>query len=425
VTVPSAARPESRVRCPLCAEEYSLEGIFAELPPLLVLLDAPAPNGASGIHAEEEVIVAASASSVGGSSSIFDYGERESTGAATAGRVESSVAVADVMEDEPQHEGFSFGGPAAAAGEEVSLPRATTVRPKAKKKASPIKSLIGVVGGGLLALPLAQLVLWYLPGGWGVDQRDPVGIGRNYPKSLGILAPSWVKNPEAETVAEETREPTETPVQPRNEPPQTADNSNPNNGTGGNDDTDETATDDDPPPDDEGSDDETVVDDGGNETPPDEDPPPDEPAAPPSPVKNAPTYTNTELGDELKAAKAAEGKIEDAVAPAGDGREKRAAAESFLLAMSKLAHVLTFSPERQSGHLEHVGELMSAASETSQRRVIVSTLAVLELGKQERETNGTLFMGVVRDIQQRGELYETVVETATQSKKPLSVYTAD
>ena len=81
VTVPSAARPESRVRCPLCAEEYSLESVFADLPPLLVLLDAPVPNGTSGIHAEEPIL-AASASGVGGSSSIFDFGAREQADAA-------------------------------------------------------------------------------------------------------------------------------------------------------------------------------------------------------------------------------------------------------------------------------------------------------------------------------------------------------
>ena len=82
VTVPHAARPESRVRCPLCAEEYSLESIFADLPPLLVLLDAPAPNGASGIHEGETR--EASASEVSGSSNIFDFDEREKQDAQVA-----------------------------------------------------------------------------------------------------------------------------------------------------------------------------------------------------------------------------------------------------------------------------------------------------------------------------------------------------
>jgi hypothetical protein len=429
VTVPHAARPESRVRCPLCAEEYSLESIFADLPPLLVLLDAPAPNGASGIHEGEAR--EASASEVSGSSNIFDFDEREKQDAQVADEdADTAIALADAEEVTPKTHAFDFGGtasPSAAAGG-ATAPRTTTARPKAKKKASPVKSIIGVIIGGLVALPLAQMILWYLPGGWGVDQRDPMNIGRNYPTTFGILAPSWVKD-QAVTPAEEqvSGDPTGGPLK---KPPQDAiDNIDPEGSSFGREDLNGALTGNTKPPkEDDEEESPLIVDDGsgsGEETiPPIDDPVIDEPAPKKSPVKDAPTFTAADLGSELKAAQAAEGLINTATKADGDGKAKREAAEQYLTTMSQLAKVLTFAAERPTGHMEHVAGMLTNASDTEKKRVILSTLAGIEFGKADRSSDGLIFTGNVREVQQRGKLFETVVEMSTTTKKPISVYTA-
>ena len=42
VTVPPGVLPETRVACPLCQEELTGKDFIGQLPPALVLLDAPA-----------------------------------------------------------------------------------------------------------------------------------------------------------------------------------------------------------------------------------------------------------------------------------------------------------------------------------------------------------------------------------------------
>lgn len=423
VTVPNAARPESRVRCPLCAEEYSLESVFADLPPLLVLLDAPALNGTSGIHADEP-IMAASASGVGGSSSIFDFGAKEQADAGESpdADADTAIALADAEDVIPKSNAFDFNADPAA--ESIGgAPRTTTARPKPKKKgASPIKSLIGVVVGGLVALPMAQLILWYLPGGWDVGQRDPMEIGRKY----GLLAPSWVTS-EAEVTepAPDTSNPDSPPL---DKPPVDAvNNIDPNGSSLGRDDLNGALTGNNKPP--EPTDNETpIIDDGndnGGETIPPVEEPVIEPAGPKSPVKNAPTFTSSDLAKDLKVARDEQNLINTATKADGDGRAKKAAAEKFLANLSQVAKVLTFADKRPEGHMEHVHELVATASDSLQKRKVVSTLASLAFGKAANELPGTVFMGTVKEIQQRGEIFETVVEMDTAAKKPMSIYTAD
>ena len=429
VTVPSAARPESRVRCPLCAEEYTLESVFADLPPLLVLLDVPAPNG-MGQHGEA---AAASASGVGGSSSIFDFDERQRHDAEAAD-ADTAIALADAEDVAPQSHGFDFGGANSPAAESIgTTPRTTTTRPKPKKKTSPLKSIIGVVVGGIVALPLAQLILWYLPGGWDVGQRDPMEIGRKYPTTFGMLAPSWVKNSADPIETANNGEPQPGPLE---KPPENAlDKLDPAGQSLGRNDLNNALTGGSKkPPEPSGSgddaEDEPLVvddgsDDGGEKVPPIDTPNIDEPPARKSPVKDAPTFTSSDLANELKIAKEARGLIDTAAQPEGDGQTKREAAETFLSTMSQLAKVVTFADKRPAGHMEHVHELLATAADTSQKRKIVSTLASLEFGKPHSQPAGTIFMGTVREIQQRGRLFETIVDMSTSTQKPVSVYTSD
>ncbi|MFM2095066.1 MAG: hypothetical protein RIS70_2190, partial [Planctomycetota bacterium] len=54
VRVPPQASAESRVRCPLCQEEFLLGEVLEQLPPLLELLDAPISGEAVSGEADAE-----------------------------------------------------------------------------------------------------------------------------------------------------------------------------------------------------------------------------------------------------------------------------------------------------------------------------------------------------------------------------------
>ena len=137
VRVPQQASAESRVRCPLCQEEFLLREVLAQLPPLLELLDAPiAGAGESGAAAESlSDKVWDSAGQVGGG---FSFGE-------------SSAA------------GTSFG---AGAGTIRATPRAK------RREQNPVVEIAKMAGGGLAGLILAQLILWWIPGNFSPARKS-------------------------------------------------------------------------------------------------------------------------------------------------------------------------------------------------------------------------------------------------------------
>jgi hypothetical protein len=96
----------------------------------------------------------------------------------------------EALSDQP--EGFSFDD------EEPSV-RATTVRSSGRRasKGGGLRSVLQVVFGGLLALPLAQLALWYWP--WGA--QDPLDLGL---KLSSYAAVKWVVPAEFHGSADET-----------------------------------------------------------------------------------------------------------------------------------------------------------------------------------------------------------------------------
>lgn len=160
VSLPVAASPQARVRCPLCQEEYLLEDALRKLPPMLILVDDLSADGAPQAGGSWQSFEPAVIDTDDGEEFSFQPLEAASPSAPSA------FAVSDTR-------------PAPAPG---SISTRTSRRPK-KAKGSPIKSIIGMVLGGVLAFPIAQLILWNLPGEW---KRD-LGFG---PKvaSLG----SWI-----------------------------------------------------------------------------------------------------------------------------------------------------------------------------------------------------------------------------------------
>ena len=151
VSVPAHASSETRVRCPLCQAEYSFSEVLNRLPPALIVLDAPSITPAAGL-----------------------------------GRQEDDDYALVVEEDEPR--------PAVS---QVRLQRSVSAAAQVRSRAArPQKSMFWeatkVALGALLAIPLAQLILWYLPGSW---QRDPLDLGPRVSRYVPWVVPANLRAP--------------------------------------------------------------------------------------------------------------------------------------------------------------------------------------------------------------------------------------
>ena len=133
VTVPPEVLPETRVACPLCQEELTGKDFIGQLPPALVLLDAPAAV-AVAVEIETEAI--------SDSTDTFD----------------------------PEN---PFGDVREAKGGAAVVTRLRHTSSDEKRGKGSARQIISIVLGGMLALPIAQLILWKL-------DRDPVNLADKF-----------------------------------------------------------------------------------------------------------------------------------------------------------------------------------------------------------------------------------------------------
>lgn len=110
-------------------------------------------------------------------------GEQADAFAAAVDADEAGFAIddgaADAAETEEPSVSFEAAAPAAAAA--VAPRRVAAAKPRAK--AGGLGPMIGVVAGGVLAIPITMAILL-----WGF-QRDPFGIAKQVPESLAFLLP--------------------------------------------------------------------------------------------------------------------------------------------------------------------------------------------------------------------------------------------
>lgn len=453
VTLPPAARAESRVRCPLCSEEYTLECVFADLPPLLELLDAPSANGSPAAEetaekteeqADEHAGEAVDESSESSKRGMFDFGEA-APGAQTLDG--DDLAVADAEDVAPKTSSFDFGDdstPQAAGVAGGKTAMRTTARP-AKKKASPMKSIIGIVIGGLVAAPIAQMILWWLPGGWAREQHDPLNLAPKLPGFVAFLAPASLRNADEAPINEGSEgQPSEQPRSSR--PPENNVNNvddvdssfgrsglnealqggNGVSGNGG------SGSDDKPPR--AGNRQNGRDGNQQNHRPPRNRPPRNEPPeggdepqddTSPQPqvgVKDAPSYTPSDLAAELKKARDRLRLIDDAADKDVPGDVRIARGNEFVNVVAELAHVITFTSDRPAGHLEHVDEILFESGSSKIKRDIIGTLAEKRFNQPDREGDGILLLGSVKEIRPAGQLFETIVNVNCRSQMPISIY---
>jgi len=139
VTVPQVSS-DAVVQCPMCGEEYSIEEITDQLPPALIVISG------------SELPVAQPASDISSSDGSFP---------------KPGQGFKDSASSKSDSSSFSFDEQDAP-----TRPRtATSYQPRrAPQKKSPAKAIMGVMLGGMLAGPIAQLILWH------AFDKDPLGL---------------------------------------------------------------------------------------------------------------------------------------------------------------------------------------------------------------------------------------------------------
>jgi hypothetical protein len=178
VTIPADALPDSIVQCPLCGEEFRLSEFLTQIPPELIIKDPGQADSGPGFAWEK---VAQQATESG------PRGIDVTTGADESFAHESMDAA--MASSSPGTTEFDFvSHPSHPAPERTESYRAEASRGAQKK---PGWELFKIVAGALLALPLAQLILWWLPGTW---QRDPFRLGPATGRVLPWIVPSNYRN---------------------------------------------------------------------------------------------------------------------------------------------------------------------------------------------------------------------------------------
>lgn len=169
VSVPMHASHEATVQCPLCQEEYLLGEALAQLPPALVVLSDIGGTPPTELDEDED------------SWSAISLNDDDVDEVAVAPTGESTGAAP-----------FDFAsGPTASGGKATS-----TIRPSTrarKPKGSPIKSVLSIVIGGLMAFPIAQGILWYLPG----DLKRDFGAGPIVAQYVPAIVPAKFRGSKA------------------------------------------------------------------------------------------------------------------------------------------------------------------------------------------------------------------------------------
>ncbi|MDA1053298.1 MAG: hypothetical protein O3C40_22845 [Planctomycetota bacterium] len=163
VSVPENASPEATVRCPLCQDEYPLAEALAQLPPSLIVVsdfgETPATAGAD----EEDSPWAA-----------FNVDDHDG----------DEVALAPMDDAGPAAPFDIARGTATTSGKPTAAIR--SISRSTKPKGNPIKSVLSIVIGGLMAFPIAQLILWYLPG----DLKRDFGAGPIVARHVPAIVPA-------------------------------------------------------------------------------------------------------------------------------------------------------------------------------------------------------------------------------------------
>ncbi|MBC8354036.1 MAG: hypothetical protein H8E66_18740 [Planctomycetes bacterium] len=180
VTVPASASPEATVRCPLCQEEFLLTEALAQLPPTLIVV--------SDAHVLETP-----------TSLTSDENDRPWEALNVDDDAVDEIVMAPSDEKAPAA-AFDF----ASGSTTTSIQSTAAIRSSGrsrKPKGSPIKSVLSIVIGGMMAFPIAQLILWYLPG----NLKRDFGAGPIVARYVPAIVPAKFRGGGADSDDESNR----------------------------------------------------------------------------------------------------------------------------------------------------------------------------------------------------------------------------
>jgi hypothetical protein len=168
-----------------------------ELPPALILLDGPVATETSNEDAANEDAADEDAADEDASDedaaddSATETVKIEISEAEPGDEVDSTGTSESESDDESDSEDSSEAVGSFNFGDSVESPAtgSSSIRPirgPSRKSENPMWTMIKVVLGGMLAIPLAQLILWWLPGSW---SRDPMKMGPKASQYAPFLVP--------------------------------------------------------------------------------------------------------------------------------------------------------------------------------------------------------------------------------------------
>lgn len=409
VTLPADAQPDSIVRCPLCQDECKLDEFLAQLPPeLIVVNDARSPS---------EDIAAWS---------FPDESQAQTDELSSDSEMPDQVqldSASDSAADDSDVPAFDF---ASGSAPEVAVVVTSTARtPRAPKK--PAVEIVKVVAGGLLAVPLALMILLWLPGKW---QRDPLQVGLAIGRVLPWIVPANCRPPKQSSGPEFQRDisqrpqrrPEAAPRSPtlRSKPKSQADDMTNKNVLVV------------PPPADRG-----VANSKPDGKPasaatteePSELPSIVSPAAATQPaanrvigVRNAVRRTGKQLHAALETAVQANA--------AWDARTSQTPASQTELigqlyaAFARLGEVITYVDPHDDGVRETVGAVQSLLLSITMHPTKLAALgngASQWLEKTDRDSDGILLFGTVKRVRLLGQLYDTELDLAARKQQTVSI----
>ena len=236
VTLPAGLTPDTRVRCPFTKEEFLVQEILDNLPPMLEVLERPVgavaaaaaavAGGEPGLLVMEEVTPEAAlkgdaetavAAEAAPAESAFDFFGEGGTAVAESEPKASSESLFEPASPSAAVAAGAFDFAAADVeaatvdGTGATATRRLTARPRSKRKPkSAAAEIVKVALGGVAGLLIAQMILWWLPGSWA---RDPANLAPKLPGFLSWAAPERLRNPDgvqAESSNDETASTSET-----------------------------------------------------------------------------------------------------------------------------------------------------------------------------------------------------------------------
>ncbi|MBM4089924.1 MAG: hypothetical protein FJ276_10950 [Planctomycetes bacterium] len=421
VTVPVDAVADSIVRCPLCNEQFRLADFLVQLPPALIVL------GEAGSEAE----VRRESEQIGGTL-------LESRG----------LGAAEVSGDSTPSFDFRIGTAEPAAGREFS---ATVPKRKSSRRKDPVWELVKIVGGAILAVPVAQIILWFLPGG-----RDLPVIGAAMKsvvrwdsptqqdarsQSSGDVVPSGKRSPPV--IAE--RRKVKSGQRAKSEASESARRAEPSTNQAVVDAGSGPAT----APDPEGGN--RVERDADQQKPPQEEMPqsadtpgvkqtetatgdmpvpqgdsgpiPSNGVAPlKKRVKDSPEYGTADLHQSLEAAIQASAAWD--TAPEQSEQARNQLTDAFYTAFAKLGETVTYvrpgDPAARALAMS-MQELLATFERQPKKLAMIGNRTAEWLDQQDRPNTGVLLFGTVKQIQLQGQLFETELELASLKKRVVRI----